>query len=197
MTELTEFAEFSELKTSVNSVNSVNSMNSNELVAIALVTKPRGLRGEVVAKILTDFPERFDNLERVFAIDEKGEVSELELEKFWFQKERIILKFAGIDSIEEAETLRNSEICVPESEAVELEEDEFFDWELEDCEVVSIEGDRIGKVKEIFRAGENINLVVEDGEKDYMIPFVEAICTEVDVEKKLIRADVPRGLLEF
>lgn len=170
---------------------------NEELVAIAIVTKPRGLWGEVVAKVLTDFPERFDNLERVFAIDEKGERSELELEKFWFQKERIILKFAGIDSIEKAETLRNAEICIPESEAVELEEGEFFDWELENCEVISTEGEKIGTVKEIFRAGENVNLVVEDGEKDYMIPFVEAICTEVDVEKKLIRVDVPEGLLEF
>jgi 16S rRNA processing protein RimM len=168
-----------------------------ELIAIAKITKPRGLRGEVTANILTDFPERFDNLERVFAISETGETSEIELEKFWFQNQRVILKFVGIDTIEEAETLRNIEICVPESEAVELEEGEFFDWELEDCEVFKIDGEKIGKVKEIFRAGENINLVVEDGEKDFMIPFVEAICTEVDIENKLIRVDVPEGLLEF
>ena len=158
---------------------------NEDLVAIAKIAKPRGLRGEVVAKVLTDFPERFENLERVFAVSEKGKTSEIELEKFWFQNERIILKFAGIDSIEEAETLRNFEICVPESEAVELEEDEFFDWELEDCEIVTIEGEKIGKVKEVFRAGENVNLVVEDGRKRFLIPFVEAICTEVDIEKNL------------
>lgn len=168
-----------------------------ELVAIANITKPRGLRGEVVAYILTDFPERFDNLTKVFAVDGNGNASELELEKFFFQKNRIVLKFKEFNSIEEAEHLRNTEICIPESEAVELEEDEFFDWELEDCEVETIDGEKIGKVKEIFRAGENINLVVEDGEKDYMIPFVEAICPEVDIDKKLIKVNLPEGILEF
>ena len=170
---------------------------NEELVAIAKITKPRGLRGEVLANVLTDFPERFENLRRVFAVSETGEIFELSLEKFWFQKHRIVLKFIGINSIEEAEFLRNVEICIPESEAVELEEDEFFDWKLEGCEVFTIENEKIGEVKEIFRAGENINLVVKDGEKDFMIPFVEAICTEVDIENKLIKVDLPEGLLEF
>lgn len=173
-------------------------MNSaEELVAIAKITKPRGLRGEVVADVLTDFPERFDNLTEVFAIDENGKTSELELEKFFFQKNRIVLKFKDFDSIEEAEDLRNVEICIPESEVVELEEDEFFDWDLEECQVETIEGGKIGVVKEIFRAGESINLVVEDGKKDYMIPFVKAICPEVDIENKLIKVDLPEGLLEL
>jgi 16S rRNA processing protein RimM len=68
-------------------------------------------------------------------------------------KNRIVLKFAGFDSIEAAETLRGSEICVAETEAVELEADEFFDWELEDCTVETVEGDRIGTVKEVMRTG--------------------------------------------
>jgi 16S rRNA processing protein RimM len=172
-------------------------MNSEELVAIANITKPRGLRGEVVADILTDFPERFDNLEKVFEIDGKGRISEIELEKFFFQKNRIVLKFREYNSIEEAEHLRNVEICIPESETVELEEDEFYDWELETCQVRTVDGENIGRVKEIFRAGENINLVVEDGDKDYMIPFVEAICPKVDIENKLIEVDLPEGILEL
>lgn len=172
-------------------------MNSENLVAIALITKPRGIRGEVIASILTDFPERFENLSQVFAIKQNDEKLELEIEKFFFQKNRIVLKFRNFDSIEQAETLRNAEVCIPESEAVELEEDEFFDWELKDCKVETIEGEKIGKVTEVFRAGENINLVVVNGKKDYMIPFVEAICPEVDVENKLIKVDLPEGLLEI
>ena len=77
-----------------------------------------------------------------------GERRDLKIENFWFQKDRIILKFAGFDSIETAETLRGAEICIPESEAVELEEDEFFDWELEGCEVETVEGEKIGRVRE-------------------------------------------------
>ena len=66
-----------------------------DLIAIARLTRTRGLRGELVGEILTDFPERFDALERVFAVKSNGERQELEIEKFWFQKDRIVLKFKG------------------------------------------------------------------------------------------------------
>jgi len=170
---------------------------NEDLVAIAKTVKTRGLRGELVADLLTDFPERFENLERVYAVGADGSTSELEIEKFWFQKNRIILKFKDIDSIETAEALRNCEICVPETEAVELEDDEFFDWELEDCAVETVEGEKIGTVQELIRTGGTEVLVVKSGEKEYLIPFAETICVDVDVENKLIKIDAPEGLLEF
>jgi len=170
---------------------------NEELVAVAKIVKSRGLRGELVADILTDFPERFKDLKTVVALFPDGERRELKIEDFWFQKGRIIFKFSGVDSIETAETLRNAEICVSEDEAVELEEDEFFDWELEDCEVETVEGLKIGRVKELMRTGGTEILVVESAEKEYLIPFAETICTEVDVENKLIKVDLPEGLLEF
>ena len=168
-----------------------------DLVAIAKLVRPRGLRGEIVADVLTDFPERFDKLETVIARLPNGERRELKIEKFWFQKGRIIFKFAGLDSIETIKVWRDAEICVPESEAVELDRDEFFDWQLEDCEVETVEGEKLGRVKEIMRTGGTEILVVQGAEKDYLIPFAEAICPEVDVENKLIRVDAPEGLLEF
>ena len=168
-----------------------------DFVAIAKIVKARGLRGELVADVLTDFPERFDDLEKVHAISGDGATSELVIEKFWFQKGRIIFKFAGFDSIETAETLRNYEICVPESEAIALEDDEFFDWELEDCAVETVEGEKLGFVKEVMRTGGTEILVVQSAEKELLIPFAETICTEVDIENKLIRVDAPEGLLEF
>lgn len=170
---------------------------NEELVAVAKITKSRGLRGELIADVLTDFPGRFEELETVIALLPDGERRELKIEKFWFQKERVILKFAEFDSIETAEKLRGAEICIPESEAVELDTDEYFDWELENCEVETVEGEKIGRVKEIMRTGGTEILVVQGAEKDYLIPFAEAICPEVDVENKLIRVDLPEGLLEF
>lgn len=168
-----------------------------ELVAIAKIVKSRGLRGELVADILTDFPERFDETQTVIALLPNGERLDLKIENFWFQKGRIIFKFAGFDSIERSETLRGAEICIPEDEAVELEEDEFFDWELADCEVETVEGEKIGRVKEVMRTGGTEILVVEGETKEYLIPFAETICAEVDIEKKLIRVDAPEGLLDF
>ena len=171
-------------------------MNS-ELVAIAKITKPHGLRGEVTAEILTDFPERFNNLVRVFTVSEPERTLELKIERHRFHKNRIILKFAGQDSIESVEKFRNLVLYVPESETVDLEEGSYFDWDLEGCQVVNMDGDKIGDVKGIFRAGENENLIVQGSEKEHLIPFVKAICTDVSIEDKLIKVDLPEGLLEF
>jgi 16S rRNA processing protein RimM len=167
-----------------------------ELVAVARIVKPRGIKGELVAEILTDFPDRFALLNEVTAVMPTGERLDLQLVDHWFQNGRVILKFAGYDSIETGETLRNTEICVSESEAVELEQDEYFDWQLAGCSVETIDGESLGEVSEIMRPG-GTELLVVKGEKEYLIPFANSICVEVDVEKKLIRIDPPEGLLEF
>ena len=177
-------------------MNSKNSMNS-DLIAIAKIAKPRGLRGEVSADILTDFPERFGDLETVIAVLPDGSRRDLKIENFRFQNKRILLKFEEIDSIEAAETLRDAEICIHESEAVALEKDEFYDWQLENCTVETIEGEKLGVVKELMRTGGTELLVVTGAEKEFLIPFAENICTEIDIENKLIRVDAPEGLLEF
>jgi 16S rRNA processing protein RimM len=169
---------------------------SDELVAVARIAKPRGLIGELAADILTDFPERFEDLINVTAVMPDTTRRELKIERHWFQSGRVVLKFEGVDSIDAAETLRDADICVHEDDAVELEDGEYFDWELAGCEVRSLDGDVIGKVRELMRTGATEILVV-DGEKEYLIPFAESICTEVDIENKVIVIDPPKGLLEF
>lgn len=168
-----------------------------ELVAIARVVKPRGLRGELVSDLLTDFPERFDGLKNVIAVLPNGERRELKIENAWFQKDRIVLKFKDVDSIEDAEQLREAEVCIDEADAVELEEGEFFDWQLEGCEVATTQGDTVGKVRELMRTGGTEILVIDGFEKELLVPFAETICVEVDVENKRIVIDPPEGLLEF
>jgi 16S rRNA processing protein RimM len=185
---LTELADFGEL---------TGFASMEELVAVAKILKTRGLRGETVAELLTDFPERFENLEQVTGIAPTGGHLDLKIEKFWFQKGRVILKFAGYDTVEAAEALRNYEVCVPESEAVELDEGEFFDWELKDCRVETLQGVEIGAVREVMRTGGTEILVVQGADKEYLVPFSETICVRVDIEEKLIRIDPPEGLLEF
>jgi 16S rRNA processing protein RimM len=168
-----------------------------ELVAVARIVRSRGLKGEVVAEILTDFPERFESLETVTAVTPEGDRSELRIEKFWFQNDRVVLKFAGYDTVERGELLRNLEICVPEDEAVELEIGEFFDWQLEGCQVKDVSGEQIGEVRELMRTGGTEILVVDGVEKEFLIPFAESICVAVDIENKVITIDPPEGLLEF
>lgn len=173
---------------------------SEDLVTIAFTVRQRGLRGELVADLMTDFPERFEGLKNVILKKQNGKSESLKIENFWFQKDRIVLKFSGVDSIEAAQSYINCEVCVPESEAVELEDGEYFDWELEGCQVVDAEGKILGRVRELLRTGGTEILVVareDEPTKDYLIPFAEKICTDVDIENKSIRINPPEGLLEF
>jgi 16S rRNA processing protein RimM len=169
----------------------------DDLVAIAKIARPKGLKGEVFADVLTDFPERFEGLENVAAVGPDREPLNLKIEDFRFQNDRIVLKFEGYDSVEAAELLRDSEICIPESELVELEDDEFFDWQLVGCSVETLDGRRIGTVSEVQRTGGTENLLIDGDERDYLVPFAESICIEVDVENRSIKIDPPDGLLEF
>lgn len=173
--------------------------SQDELVAVAQALKTRGLRGEIVAELLTDFPERFEGLENLIAVAPDGKRLSLNLEEHWFQSGRIILKFKGYDSIEDASALIGYEFAVPERERVELPEDEFYDWELIGCRVETIEGEEIGRVREVMRTGGGELLVIDNERRgrEHLIPLAEEICTEIDVEKKLIRVDAPEGLLEF
>ena len=169
----------------------------DDLVAVAKIARPKGLKGEVFADVLTDFPERFDGLKDVTIVLPDGKLLELKIEYHRFQNDRLVLKFAGYDSVEAAETLRSAEISVSETEAIELDEDEYFDWQIEGCRVKTIDGETLGTVRELQRTGGTENLLVDGGERDYLIPFAESICVEVDVEKKLIKVDPPEGLLDF
>jgi len=169
----------------------------DDLVAIAKIVRPRGLKGEVFAELLTDFPDRFESLKGVTAVLPDQTRRELKIEDFRFQNARLVFKFAGHDAIESVEPLRDAEICVAESDAVPLEDDEFFDWQLEGCRVETVEGVEIGTVTELQLTGGTENLLVQGDGKDHLIPFAESICVEVDVINKLIKIDPPEGLLDF
>lgn len=169
----------------------------DDLVAVARVVRPKGLKGEVFAEVLTDYPERFDGLKNAIAVLPNGQRLKLKIEEQSFQNDRLVLKFAEYDSLGSIEPLRGAEICVPQSDAVKLEEGEFFDWQLEGCRVETVGGETIGRVRELQRTGGTENLVVDGNGRDYLIPFAESICVDVDVEEKLIKVDLPEGLLEF
>jgi 16S rRNA processing protein RimM len=173
-------------------------LGSVELVAVARVAKPRGVKGEVACDLLTDFPERFDWLEEVVAVFPTGERRRLKLGGHWFHGDRVVVKLEGFDSPEAAAALAGCELAVPESEAVELEEGEFYDWQLEGCRVETVEGREVGTVREVLHTGgEAPVLVIRDERgRENLVPLAESICVEIDVEAKLIRVDAPEGLLE-
>src|SRR5216684_6834536 len=175
-----------------------SSAADESLVVIAHATRPRGLKGEIVADLLTDFPDRFQNISRLLAVAPGGERLEVKLENHWFQKDRVILKFAGYETVEAAGTLVGYDFAVPESESVSLAEDEYYDWQLEGCKVETVAGLAIGTVKGVMRTG-GVDLLVVAGEQkqDTLIPMVHSIIVELDPKRESIIIDPPDGLLEL
>lgn len=174
-------------------------LNSVELVAVARVAKARGVKGEVACDLLTDFPERFDWLEELVAVFPGGGRRRLGVEGHWFHGGRVVLKLEGFDSPEAAAALAGCELAVPESEAVELEEGEFYDWQLEGCRVETVEGREVGTVREVLHTGGEAPVLVirDEGGRENLVPLAESICVRVDVDAKLIRVDPPDELLEL
>lgn len=168
------------------------------LVVIAHATRTRGLKGEVVADLLTDFPDRFQGLTRLFAVAPEGEPWAIQLENHWFQKDRVVLKFVGYDTVEAARALVGHDFAVPESESVRLADDEYYDWELEGCKVETIAGQQVGTVTGVMRTGGvHLLVVVNEQQKDSLIPLVNSIVIKLDMKKELIVIDPPEGLLEL
>ena len=175
----------------------MNDDAASELVVIARAVKPRGLKGEIVAELLTDFPERFEDVDEVVLVSPQGERSTKRLEDYWFQNDRVVLKLSGYDDVDAAKELVGFEFAVPESERVQLPADHYYDWELEGC-TVQVGDDSIGQVNSVLRTGGAEILVVADNSgKERLIPLADSIVVEVDPARKMIVVDPPEGLLDL
>lgn len=168
-----------------------------ELISIARIARPQGIRGEVIADLLTDFPERFASLGAAHIRTPTGESLILRLENSWLHKGRVVLKFAGYDTMNAAETLRDARVMITRDQLVELPKDTFFDFDLVDCEVTTTGGQPVGRVKTVQNYGAAPLLAVVGDDREHLIPLASSICVEVDVAHKRIVIDPPEGLLDL
>jgi 16S rRNA processing protein RimM len=173
------------------------SLPEGEWVAVALLGKARGNRGEVTALALGGKPERYQALREVylFGSGESGASRRYQVESTWFHNGTLIFKFQGVDSISDAEPLAGAEVCVPMSERAPLEPGEFFQSDLLGCEVVDRRtGESLGRVSGWEDSGGAGLLVVDGG---LSIPFARAICVEINPEAKRIAVELPEGLKDL
>ena len=169
----------------------------SELVVIARALRPRGLKGEIVAELLTDFPERFEDLEELVLVSPGGERKTGRLENFWFQNDRVVLKLADYDDVDAAKELVGFEFAVPESERVPLPTDHYYDWELEGC-TVKVGSESIGKVNSVLRTGgAEILVIADENGRERLIPLADSIVVDIDAPGKTIVVDPPEGLLDL
>jgi 16S rRNA processing protein RimM len=120
------------------------------------------------------------------------------IESTWRHNEVWVLKFQGIDSISAAESFKGSELCIPLEQRGELGAGEYFQSDLIGCLVVEKSDDRVlGRVQGLQQYGGAPMLDVRVGERDVLIPFVPAICQEVDLSARKLKVELPDGLLEL
>ena len=164
-------------------------------VTIAVLGKPRGNKGEVLAISLSDSPGRLESLERAFLFRDDAELGERVVEKAWFHDRRLVLKFAGVDSISEAETLQGCEVRVPLAERARLEPGAVYVSDVIGCELVdAVSGKALGRVTGWEDNGPQSLMEIDS---DWLVPFTPALCKQVDVACKKILVELPDGLREL
>jgi 16S rRNA processing protein RimM len=172
---------------------------SGEFITLARVVKTQGRRGEVASEIYSDVRDRFAAGMKLLALPREPERSRrhLEVENLWPHKELLVMKFAGVDSISEAETLVGCELQVPRSQRSELQAGWSYVSDLVGCSVLD-RGHEIGRIEDVqFGAGEAPLLLVRDAAARLLeIPFAEAYLASVDVKRKQVSMKLPEGLLQ-
>ena len=169
-----------------------------DLVLVADILRPRGNRGEVLARSQSDVPGRLETLRNANAHLLTGEDVGVEIEASWRHKDLWVLKFSGVDSISAAERFRGAEIQIAKTDRGKLPHGEYFQSELVGCAVIEkASGKSLGVVEGWQQYGGPPLMEVKVGGREVLIPFVAPICQEVDLGQRTIKVDLPKGLLEL
>ena len=164
---------------------------------VGIITATHGLKGEVKVYPTTDDPGRFRRLKKV--ILDNGKVSvDLEIESVKYFKQFVILKFKGLDDIEQVEKYRKASLYVTRDNAVRLKKDEFFIADLIDMKVVNEDGSPLGTLRDVITTGANdVYEVVLDEGGTVLIPAIKECILDVDVENAVMRVHLLEGLLDL
>jgi 16S rRNA processing protein RimM len=174
---------------------------NNDFILIGKILGPHGLRGALKVKSLSDFPERFLNLEKAYlSLSEKPDNPRLVHveETQAFKGDQWLLWFEEIPDRTAAELLGKPFLCLPRSEAiVTLPEDTFYASDLVGFAVFSLQGDELGKVSQVIQGQQDLLELTTPAGTTHLIPFVKALVPEMDVSARRLSVDVIDGLLEL
>ena len=168
-----------------------------DLLQVGIITSTHGVRGEVKVYPTTDDPRRFRRLKEV-VLDTGREKLNLEIEGVKFFKQFVILKFKGLDNINDIEKYRQKSLYVTRKNAVRLQRDEYFIADLIGLKVQDEDGKELGTVKDVIETGANAVYEVEmaDG-KSLLLPAIKQCILNVDVENGTMQVHVLEGLLDL
>jgi 16S rRNA processing protein RimM len=175
----------------------------NSYLQVGKIINTHGLKGEVKVLPLTDDPKRFDSLEDVYIVP-RDSVSEdlvlssglMKIESLKYFQDKVIVKFTGVESIENAEKLKEHYIVIHRKDAISLPENSFFICDLINCEVYDVEGKVLGVLKEVIQTGSNdVYVIKKDEQKDILLPALKSVVKSIEIAQKKIIVELPKGLL--
>lgn len=166
-----------------------------EFLEIGQIVNTFGIKGMVKVKPFTDDITRFDDLEKVYVETNKTK-KQYEIEEVKYHKDMVLIKFKGIDKIEDAELLRNSYLKINRQDEPKLEEGTYYIVDLIGLDVYSDEGDLFGKVDDIFNNGScDIYAIKDELGKQLLLPAISDVIKEINLEEKKIVVHIIKGLI--
>jgi len=168
----------------------------SERIAIGVIRKAHGVRGEASVEPWTDSVDRFEELESVTLVSpDESQTREVRIEAMRAHAGRALMKFAGIDSPEAVQLLHGWTVEIPEASARALEEDEYYLHDLVGLTLIDGDGKERGVVTEAYEGGGGVLLNVKraDG-REFELPFAADLCTEIDLAAKRMVVALPEGI---
>lgn len=168
----------------------------NNHLKVGVIALPHGLKGEVKVFPTTDDPKRFKKLKQVI-MDTGSELKTLTITGIKFSGKFVILKFDGIDTIEDVQKLKGYGLLIDRKDAVKLGKDEFFVADLIGIKVFDEEDKELGTIKDVIHTGANdVYVITPQSGKDILIPAIKQCILDVDIENLTMRVHVMEGLME-
>ena len=162
---------------------------------IGQIVNTFGIKGMVKVKPFTDDIRRFDELKTVY-VEKNGNQTEYEIEEVKYHKDMVLIKFKGIDKVEQAEMLRNSYLTVSRDSVEKLEEGRYYIVDLLGLEVYTDEQILLGTLEDIFNTGSNDIYVVKDKQgKQILLPAIQDVIKQIDIENQKIIVHLLPGLI--
>ncbi|MFS0751869.1 ribosome maturation factor RimM [Oceanobacillus sp. 1P07AA] len=163
---------------------------------IGKIVNTHGIRGEVKVVRITDFEDRFTPGNKVYLQDENN-YKPLTIDTHRVHKGFDLIQFKGYGNINDVEAFKGLMLSIDEDQLTDLEEDAYYYHEIVGCKVITTDGAELGKVKEILSPGANDVWVVQRVKaKDLLIPYIEQVVKEVDIDNQLIKIQLMEGMLD-
>lgn len=165
-----------------------------DLLEVGKIVNTHGLRGEVKVVPWTDYPEVFEDIETVY-IKKKSDYERLDIAGIKYQKNNLIIRFAQLKDINEAEKYKNRVLYAERTSLGELPEGVYYIADLIGLDVVKEDGEKVGVISDVFNTGSNdIYEVKREGQKNLLLPVIDDVVLNIDIENEKVTVRMMEGL---